>query len=117
MGIYACDYCHCRENTALGWYHSSFSSERMLGADYPDGTKLCSACTPSSFAGGSKMSKGGKWHGQFDRKLADLDWAKKQIEYPHVCGSQGLKDVLDGVEPRVTFNPDDFKAPPIKPLF
>lgn len=73
MSIYQCDECGCAENTALGWYHCRNKSERMLGAEFKNGTKLCSACSPSSFADGSNYSKGGEWHNEFIRTFLPHD--------------------------------------------
>ena len=67
MSIYQCDKCGCAENTSLGAYHSR-NSKNVTPVKFL-GMKLCSACAPRFFAGGSEnMRFNGEWHGRFKRR-------------------------------------------------
>lgn len=90
MSIYQCDKCGCAENTALGWYHCRNKSERMLGAEFKDGTKLCSSCSPSMFADGSNFSKGGGWHNQFTRTFLPKGVCFTNMDGNLECKNSGL---------------------------
>lgn len=69
MSLFQCESCGCCENTSL-------TSQAYKGLDeYYDwtyapelrGKQLCSACSPSHYIDGTRSSKGGGWHGKFDR--------------------------------------------------
>lgn len=66
MSLFACEECHCLENTALGFYWG-----RAPG-DSTDGRVLCSACGPAVYLDGTPTRQGGKWHGRFPRRLATV---------------------------------------------
>lgn len=66
MGTFVCDECGVLENTALGWWHSRSQSEKYIG--FPNGTALCSQCTPPYFLSGEKLTDGGEWHNRFPRR-------------------------------------------------
>lgn len=69
MSLFQCQNCGCCENTALS--HQGFTlypdDLNWTGKENLKGLKLCSACGPSQFKGGSPLKYGGKWHGQFRR--------------------------------------------------
>lgn len=67
MSTFVCDQCEVLENTALGWWHSRHRSMKSFGL--PDGTALCSQCTPSHYLSGEKVSNGGVWHNRFPRRM------------------------------------------------
>lgn len=68
MSLYQCEHCGCCENTALAmqpgtppkWFDWS-------GIEGRKGKHLCSACMPERYSDGSRSSKAGGWHGEFDR--------------------------------------------------
>jgi len=67
MPLFKCEICGCIENTACGHYWSK---------DWPQfkGTilekALCSECTPTTYPNGEINTRGGKWHGKFEKKQA-----------------------------------------------
>lgn len=68
MSMFQCGCCGCAENTALTGGHLLFLHKHydFAGAEERQGLRLCSACTPSKFAGGEDSGYG-EWHGQFKR--------------------------------------------------
>jgi hypothetical protein len=69
MSLFQCQHCGCCENTALSWQgFAEFIAKRCdwTGIEERKGLKLCSACAPAKFAGGTDTGMG-KWHGRFAR--------------------------------------------------
>lgn len=73
MSLFICDECKCLENTSLGHYWG------MNFIKFKDESKnskaLCSSCMPTEFSDGSKSSKGGMWHGEFEKRMP----SKKEV--------------------------------------
>lgn len=71
MSLFQCEHCGCCENTALS--NQGYPDKETVkwfdwtGIEHLKGKLLCSACGPAKYSGGKPSSKGGKWHGQFDR--------------------------------------------------
>ncbi len=107
MSLYICDKCHAIENTALGWYWSRRNNQRMLGPEYPKDMALCSECCPATFADGSPLKDGGKWHEVFPKKIADAEYVLKKITLdkrgkiialqPGFCWTIGAQTIFDGL--------------------
>lgn len=75
MSLFQCQACGCCENTALthcGYpglediFDWSYAPERR-------GLQLCSACGPIKYSDGTKTSKCGGWHGEFERVYLPKD--------------------------------------------
>ncbi len=68
MGLFICDICHTIENTGQG---SFWDRNDTLWQDVSlNGKALCSACTPTTYADGTAVRDGGRWHGRFARTIA-----------------------------------------------
>lgn len=72
MPLFVCDKCKAIENTALGHYWWSPSWEPAFKDETLRGKKLCSECMPAEYADGSPCERGGKWHNQFEKKIATV---------------------------------------------
>jgi len=103
MSLFQCENCGCCENTALA-PHTKWMSEIYDWTDKEalEGMELCSACSPSKFADGTKAKEYGKWHNRFERvflpkgmfvtnrvgnlahkETGDEDFEKYRITPPH----------------------------------
>lgn len=102
MSLYVCDRCHSIENSALGMFNRACAHKRWFGDAIVEGEKLCSACMPSHFADGSVCTKGGGWHGEFDRELATIEWIKAQSDGFRMTA--GAESVLNGQSPKIKTN-------------
>jgi hypothetical protein len=71
MGMFVCDKCHAFENTAVGWFHSRYNNQCMLGEQYPDGEAYCHVCTPRYFSSGEPIEVRGGKGVQKEREIAD----------------------------------------------
>lgn len=68
MPLFVCDRCDTIENTALGFYWGKWNygwKDETL-----NGKALCSGCSPTQLADGTRNKRGGGWHGQFPREIA-----------------------------------------------
>lgn len=74
MSLFQCEECGCCENTALSNQGFSRGFEDFFDWSYAperEGKRLCSACGPTHYKGGSPTEHG-KWHGEFDRVFLPL---------------------------------------------
>jgi hypothetical protein len=68
MSLYQCEHCGCVENTALAMQPKTPTEWfDWTGIEDRKDLHLCSACMPTRYSDGTLASKGGSWHGQFDR--------------------------------------------------
>lgn len=82
MSLFQCQHCGCAENTALAGQGCSGYSEEFYdwsGIEDRKGKKLCSACAPTKYAGGTP-TRFGSWHGQFPRYFLELGTFKTNKE-------------------------------------
>jgi hypothetical protein len=71
MPLFVCEECHTIDNTATGFY---WSVGVVFFMDETKNNKaLCCACIPEKYSDGSKASKGGEWHGRFEREKFDIN--------------------------------------------
>jgi hypothetical protein len=68
--MFVCEVCGCVENTGCGNWWTRFDNHKKV-CDIPDGTALCSACTPTHYKSGEVDKSAGKWHMYFTRRLWD----------------------------------------------
>lgn len=66
--MFVCDECKCVDNSVHGFYWDVYS--RKFKDASKNGKVLCSECTPSEYADGTKTGKG-KWHGLFPKRKWD----------------------------------------------
>lgn len=74
MSLFQCEVCGCCENTALSCQGCDGYSVQYFdwtGFEDRKGKKLCSACGPTKYAGGTP-SRLGKWHGKFERQYLPI---------------------------------------------
>lgn len=88
MSLFVCDTCHAIENTATGAYWCP-----DLFPEPFKGKRLCSECSSPVFNDGSPNREGGKWHGQFEKRIATKALLN-QMGIEHFTHSQGLLDVM-----------------------
>jgi len=91
MPLFVCDECKVVENTACGHYWTR--GQGFYKDKDRDKKALCSQCMPSEFNDGSKSSKGGQWHGRFERQIATKKLIKKWGEdnFIYVSDIEGVK--------------------------
>ena len=74
MSLFQCEVCGCCENTALACQGCNGYAVKFFDWSYAperEGKRLCSACAPVNYAGGTP-TEFGKWHDEFDRVFLPL---------------------------------------------
>lgn len=97
MSLFQCQVCGCCENTALAMQGCDGYAVKFFDwTDLEDrkGKKLCSACAPTKYSGGTPSGLG-KWHGEFDRTYLPMGmfFTNRQGNLEHSkTGSTKFKD-------------------------
>lgn len=102
MAKFVCDHCHSVENTALGGFWNRRRFAKWFGKEYED-KALCSRCLPNTTLKGEKIGEFGRWHNRFKQEIATKEWALVYNDLACTKPTQGLKDVLNGVKPKIVY--------------